>query len=248
MAQLVGFVVVAPGRGIVLLGHLGDPFDLRRDLAGGVVAYAAGVFNGAPDGGSVDLDLADGKDVAGRLFLSPFKRGTSPLEGLGFGMAGTTGKQSGALPAYRSGGQVSLLTILAGITADGTDVFKMWEVINEAAERALREAQAVEKEEKAKEDAKSTLVAKFKDGFRFESGDKRHAIGISGRVHGDYRYFADDTSANTFDVRRAYLGVQGKLYDIYTFDVTPTGEGAVNRPFPPKFALAPSAGLWSPQG
>jgi phosphate-selective porin OprO/OprP len=93
---------------------------LHGDLAGGVVAYAAGVFNGAPDGGSVDLDLADGKDVAGRLFLSPFKRGTSPLKNLGFGIAGTTGEQSGALPAYRSGGQVGLLTILAGITADGT--------------------------------------------------------------------------------------------------------------------------------
>ena len=83
---------------------------LHGNLAGGVVAYAAGVFNGAPDGGSVDLDLADGKDVAGRLFLSPFKRGGGALEGLGFGIAGTTGKQTGALPAYRSGGQVSLLT------------------------------------------------------------------------------------------------------------------------------------------
>ena len=85
---------------------------LHGDLAGGVVAYAAGVFNGAPDGGSVDLDLADGKDVAGRLFLSPFKRGTSAFKDLGFGIAGTTGKQTGALPAYRSGGQVSLLTIV----------------------------------------------------------------------------------------------------------------------------------------
>ena len=93
---------------------------LHGELAGGVVAYAAGLFDGAPDGGSVDLDAGDGKDVAGRLFLSPFKRGTSPLKGLGFGIAGTTGKQTGALPAYRSGGQVSLLTILAGITADGT--------------------------------------------------------------------------------------------------------------------------------
>ena len=90
----------------------------------------------------------------------------------------------------------------------------------ERRQRALREAQAAEKEEKDKEAAKSTLVGKFKDGFRFESGDKRHAIGISGRVHGDYRYFPDDTAASTFDVRRAYLGVQGKLFDIYTFDVT----------------------------
>ena len=93
---------------------------LHGDLAGGVVAYAAGVFNGAPDGGSVDLDLADGKDAAGRLFLSPFKRGRSALKDLGFGIAGTTGAQTGALPAYRSGGQVSLLTLVQGITADGT--------------------------------------------------------------------------------------------------------------------------------
>jgi phosphate-selective porin OprO/OprP len=93
---------------------------LHGDLAGGVLAYAAGLFDGAPDGGSVDLDLADGKDVAGRLFLSPFKRGSSALKGLGFGIAGTTGKQTGALPGYRSGGQVSLLTLVQGTTADGT--------------------------------------------------------------------------------------------------------------------------------
>jgi phosphate-selective porin OprO/OprP len=93
---------------------------LHGDLAGGIVAYAAGVFDGAPDGGSVDLDLNDGKDVAGRLFLSPFKRGQSPLKDLGFGIAGTTGHQSGALPAYKSGGQVGLLTIVSGLTADGT--------------------------------------------------------------------------------------------------------------------------------
>jgi phosphate-selective porin OprO/OprP len=93
---------------------------LHGDLAGGVLAYAAGLFDGAPNGGSVDSDLNDGKDVAGRVFLSPFKRGQTALKGLGFGIAGTTGKQSGALPSYRSAGQVSLLTILSGVTADGT--------------------------------------------------------------------------------------------------------------------------------
>jgi phosphate-selective porin OprO/OprP len=93
---------------------------LHGDLAGGVVAYAAGLFDGAPDGGSIDLDLADGKDVACRVFLSPFKGGSSAFKGMGFGIAGTTGKQTGALPAYRSGGQVSLLTLVQGTTADGT--------------------------------------------------------------------------------------------------------------------------------
>jgi len=93
---------------------------LHGDLAGGVVGYAAAVLDGAPDGGSVDLDLNDGKDVAGRLFLSPFKRGRSAFKDLGFGIAGTTGQQTGPLPAYRSGGQVGLLTMVSGITADGT--------------------------------------------------------------------------------------------------------------------------------
>jgi phosphate-selective porin OprO/OprP len=93
---------------------------LHGELGAGVFAYAAGLFDGAPDGGSVDLDLADGKDVAGRVFVSPWKRGSSVVKGLGFGIAGTTGKQTGALPAYRTGGQTSLITILPGITYDGT--------------------------------------------------------------------------------------------------------------------------------
>jgi phosphate-selective porin OprO/OprP len=94
--------------------------QVHGELAGGVVAYAAGIFDGAPDGGSVDGDLNDSKDLAGRIFLSPFKRGKSALKELGFGISGTTGKQSGPLPAYRSGGQISVITILTGITADGT--------------------------------------------------------------------------------------------------------------------------------
>jgi phosphate-selective porin OprO/OprP len=93
---------------------------LHGELAGGVMAYAAGVFDGAPDGGSVDLDTNDGKDLAGRLFLSPWKGGRTALKHLGFGIAGTTGRATGPLPAYRSGGQVSLVTLVPGIAADGT--------------------------------------------------------------------------------------------------------------------------------
>jgi phosphate-selective porin OprO/OprP len=94
--------------------------QVSGDLAGGVVQYAGAVLDGAPDGGSVDSDLNDGKDLAGRLFLSPFKKGSSPLKDLGFGIAGTTGKQTGPLPAYRSGGQISVISVATGITADGT--------------------------------------------------------------------------------------------------------------------------------
>jgi phosphate-selective porin OprO/OprP len=104
--------LIVPNRDVGIMVH--------GELAGGVVAYAAGLFDGAPDGGSVDGDLNDSKDLAGRVFLSPFKKGKSALRGLGFGIAGTTGKQSGALPAYKSSGQISVITILTGITADGT--------------------------------------------------------------------------------------------------------------------------------
>lgn len=68
------------------------------------------------------------------------------------------------------------------------------------------------------------LKGKFKDGFTFESGDKEHSISIAGRVHADYRSFSEDStngnSADTFDIRRAYLGVSGKLYKDWSFEVT----------------------------
>ena len=95
-------------------------FQLHGELASGIVAYAAALLDGAPDGGSVDTDLNDSKDFGGRIFISPFKKGQSALKDLGFGIAGTTGKQTGPLPAYRSGGQVSIITLLTGITYDGT--------------------------------------------------------------------------------------------------------------------------------
>jgi phosphate-selective porin OprO/OprP len=92
---------------------------VHGELAGGVLSYGAGYFDGAPDGGSVDTDLNDSKDFAGRLFVSPWKRGGSALKELGFGIGATTGKQTGPLPAYRSGGQISVITVVTGITADG---------------------------------------------------------------------------------------------------------------------------------
>ena len=103
---------LVPNRDVGIMVH--------GELAKGVVSYAAALVNGAPDGGSVDLDTNDGKDVAGRVFFSPWKPGKSFLKDLGFGIAGTTGHQSGPLPAYRSGGQVSIVTIVQGITGDGT--------------------------------------------------------------------------------------------------------------------------------
>jgi phosphate-selective porin OprO and OprP len=93
--------------------------QLSGDLATGIVAYAVGVFDGTTDGASVDTDVNDGKDVVGRVFFSPFKKTKTPLKGLGFGVSGSTGKQSGAPSSYRTGGQVAFFSYITGATADG---------------------------------------------------------------------------------------------------------------------------------
>jgi phosphate-selective porin OprO/OprP len=94
--------------------------EVHGELASGVLTYAAGVFNGAPDGDSTDQDSDSGKDVAARVFLSPFKRGGSMLKNLGFGVAGSTGRQQGAIGGYDTGGQLPMFSYAAGVVADGT--------------------------------------------------------------------------------------------------------------------------------
>jgi phosphate-selective porin OprO/OprP len=94
--------------------------QLHGELAGGAIAYQAGVFNGVPDGGSADTDTNDGKDLAGRVFLSPWKtKYTSPLRGLGLGFAATSGTANGAMRGYSSVSQVSVFSYLTTVTASG---------------------------------------------------------------------------------------------------------------------------------
>ncbi len=101
----------------------------------------------------------------------------------------------------------------------------------ERRQQALKQAQATEKEEKAKEDAKTGLQGKYNNGFTWETPDKKNSITVSGRLQADYRSFSPEgatgtpaqagtTTANGFDIRRAYLGVQGRVAEYYTFDVT----------------------------
>jgi phosphate-selective porin OprO/OprP len=96
------------------------------ELAGGVVSYAAGVFNGVPDGGSSDGDADRGKDAAGRIFVQPFRHsGVDLLSGLGLGMGATVGRQTAttsatSLAAYRTPGLVSFFGYRGDGTAAGT--------------------------------------------------------------------------------------------------------------------------------
>jgi phosphate-selective porin OprO/OprP len=97
---------------------------------------------------------------------------------------------------------------------------------------ALKDANEAEKAEKKKESAPTELTGRFRDGFGWETGDGKNSIAVTGRVQADHRSFSNDSlnanSADTFDVRRAYIGVQGKIAEDWTFDVTADFGGQSN--------------------
>ena len=106
---------IAPNRdiGVLVLG----------DIAGGRLGYMGGVTNGVADGASADADSSDGKDVAGRLVVRPFRAtAESPLRGLSAGIALSAGRQAGsnALPTLRTASLQQPYFFYAGATADGT--------------------------------------------------------------------------------------------------------------------------------
>jgi phosphate-selective porin OprO/OprP len=83
----------------------GDLFDARLN-------YAVGAFNGTADGGSGDFETFDDeKDLAARLFATPFKDSkVDALRGLGFGVAGGIGNQEGTLRSFSSAGQQTMFS------------------------------------------------------------------------------------------------------------------------------------------
>jgi phosphate-selective porin OprO/OprP len=112
--------------------------QVQGDVLGGGLRYEVGVFNGGANGGSGDNEQADDeKDVAARLFATPFvKADNSWVRGLGFGVAGTYGEQDGALRSLVSPGQQTFFNYTTGtgaagspnMTADG----KIWRVSPQA--------------------------------------------------------------------------------------------------------------------
>jgi len=103
---------IAPNRDIGVWLH----GEAVKDLLG----YEVGVANGAADGSGDDSDENDSKDVEGRVFATPFKRsGIKPLQGLGLGVAATTGQEDGSAPAYKTVGQQTFFSFNSGVAAHG---------------------------------------------------------------------------------------------------------------------------------
>jgi phosphate-selective porin OprO/OprP len=101
---------IAPNRDVGIQVH--------GEVARGRLAYALALQNGAPDGGSVDTDANDGKDVVLRLFALPLKGRTHGPQ-VGLGLAVSSGTQRGPAPSYRSPAQQPFFSYAAGVVADG---------------------------------------------------------------------------------------------------------------------------------
>src|SRR5206468_1578363 len=99
------------------------------DIAGGIVRYEAGLFNGTPDYGLQDIDNNKWKTWGGRIFIQPFNTpGLRYLGRLGVGIAGSTGVENGStaltngaasntwLPAFKSAGQNTFYQYISSTT------------------------------------------------------------------------------------------------------------------------------------
>ena len=74
-------------------------------------SYSIGIFNGAIDGTSRDLDANDDKDIIGKIFAEPFKTSSVDwAQHFGLGIAGSFGHKEGDVnstetPTYKTKGQ-----------------------------------------------------------------------------------------------------------------------------------------------
>ena len=115
-------------------------------------------------------------------------------------------------------------TALADSTDDLLNALIAKGVLSEEEGALLQKGRSLEKEASAK---KPEL--KFKDGMTIETPDGKHSVSLTGRLHADYRNFDYNESnkgantgaaSDTFDVRRARIGLKGKLYENYEFEVS----------------------------
>lgn len=97
--------------------------ELHGDLNGGTISYAAGIFNGVADSANTaNNDFDNDKELAGRLFFQPLKTsGVDALQGLGFGVSGSYGDETGtsAVNKYKTDGQQNFFSYNATVAGNG---------------------------------------------------------------------------------------------------------------------------------
>ena len=137
---------------------------------------------------------------------------------------------------------------LADSTTDIVDALVMKGVLTE------EEGKLISKGHDSKKKAEGTVT--FKDGFKLNSGDGKSSMSIVGRIQLDSRSYSSNSGgtaanknyADTFDVRRAYLGAKGTFKKYYDWEVVAdfaglTGTGGESAAAPSGGASAGSTSL-----
>jgi len=111
---------------------------------------------------------------------------------------------------------------LADSTTDIVDALVSKGVLTE------EEGKLISKGHETKKKAEGNIG--FKNGFKINSGDGKSNFSVNGRIQADYRYFDTaehsptqiqaNPSADTFDIRRAYLGAKGTFRDFINWEAT----------------------------
>lgn len=103
--------------------------DIGMQLSGEVLDqrlhYAVGYFNGANDGANGDVDPNTDKELAARVFVTPFSKTQTFLKGLGMGLAASSGDAAGSngstlLTSYRTSGQETFFSYRTDTNANNT--------------------------------------------------------------------------------------------------------------------------------
>lgn len=138
-------------------------------------------------------------------------------------------KLRGIVAAVSGALLMGALPAMADSTDDIVNALMAKGVLTEEEGALLMKGRQGEKEA-AEEKKKSEVKASFKDGITWESGDKSVKMSVNGRIQLDHRSYdwsersngtnANANAADTFDVRRAYLGAKGTFWDYYSFEVT----------------------------
>ncbi|CAG0993918.1 Porin O [Methylophilaceae bacterium] len=107
-------------------------------------------------------------------------------------------------------------------------------VLTEEEGSLLLKGREGEKEAAAKK-SKGAVTATYKDGIVIGTEDGKNSLTINGRVHFDSRHYDYDedyngvssgTGADTFDIRRARIGVKARFLDYYEGEVVFNGTGS----------------------
>lgn len=135
-----------------------------------------------------------------------------------------------------------LMSFGANAMADSTDdivnALIAKGVLTEEEGSLLLKGREGEKEAAAKK-SKNAVTATYKDGIVIGTEDGKNSIQINGRVHADYRSYSYDEDddgavapgargADTFDMRRARIGIKTKFLDYYSGEIVFNSDGSLD--------------------